>query len=149
MFCIALGQRWRADAAAPGPWFAWAAGAALLMLGACATDPGAGTQLPEGVAAVVEMTPLFAHSPEAVVVHVGDTVEWRNRSFFTHTVTADASKAADANHVALPPGAAAFDSGEIERGAAYRYRFTVAGTYHYVCLPHEGMGMTGTVYVLP
>ncbi|PSP76960.1 hypothetical protein BRC81_11495 [Halobacteriales archaeon QS_1_68_20] len=39
--------------------------------------------------------------------------------------------------------------GQDTYGAGYEYEhvFEVAGTYRYVCLPHEDVGMTGTVHV--
>jgi plastocyanin len=45
-----------------------------------------------------------------IVIHVGDTVEWRNPSSVPHTVTADARRAAYGKEVVLPPGAVPFDS---------------------------------------
>jgi plastocyanin len=27
------------------------------------------------------------------------------------------------------------------------FRFNTAGTFHFVCTPHEGLGMTGTLTV--
>ncbi|MFB6079052.1 MAG: plastocyanin/azurin family copper-binding protein [Halarchaeum sp.] len=33
------------------------------------------------------------------------------------------------------------------RGYTYDYTFTVPGKYHYVCTPHESLGMVGDIYV--
>jgi plastocyanin len=66
-----------------------------------------------------------------------------------HTVTGDPSLAAVPANVQLPAGAQAFDSGAVQPGSTYTLTFTVPGTYRYVCLPHEGAGMLGTVIVNP
>lgn len=104
---------------------------------------------PGDAAAVITMTNFLDFAPDAVTIHAGETIEWRNRSLFTHTVTADPARAADPANVALPPQATAFDSGEVAAGQIYRRTFTVPGTYRYVCRPHEGQGMTGTIVVRP
>ena len=102
------------------------------------------------VAAVVEMTNTFGFSPEMVRIPVGGTVEWRNTSIATHTVTAEPSRIHDPEQVALPAGAEPFSSGEIGRGQVWQHTFTVPGTYRYACLPHHDMlGMTETVEVGP
>ena len=102
------------------------------------------------VAAVAKMTNTFGFSPETVRIPVGGTVEWRNTSIATHTVTGDRSRIHDPEQVALPAGAEPFSSGEIERGQVWRHTFTVPGTYRYAGLPHHDMfGMTGTVEVGP
>jgi plastocyanin len=42
---------------------------------------------------------------------------------------------------------APFDSGNIEEDGSFSHTFTVKGTYKYVCVMHEAMGMVGTVIV--
>ena len=70
---------------------------------------------------IVRMTDGLRFKPERVVVHAGDTVEWQNKSSLTHTVTADARRAAEGKEVILPPGAGPFDSGKIAAGSTYRH----------------------------
>jgi plastocyanin len=124
--------------------FVAALGAAPLS--ACgAFGPAHRAERQAGVAAV-EMSG-FSFAPAEIQIRVGETVEWRNVSFFTHTVTCDRSKAADPAHIALPQGASPFDSGRIPAGELWRRTFTAPGTYRYVCLPHEDEGMLGTVIV--
>lgn len=123
--------------------------AVILPLGACGAGGPAYAPPGADVAATVAMTTGLSFAPDSVTVRVGDIVEWRNRSPFAHTVTADPAKAADPAHVALPAGAIAFDSGPVPAGQIFRRAFTVPGTYGYVCKPHEGMGMRGTVVVAP
>ncbi len=96
-------------------------------------------------------------APEEVTVAVGETVVWRNNSSRTHTVTAYEG--------ALPEGAEFFATGgfedeetareawwsdrggALENGEEFTHTFEVAGTYDYVCIPHEQGGMLGTVVV--
>jgi len=98
-------------------------------------------------AVTVTMTDNKTFAPAAISIPVGTTVRWENRSKDTHTVTADAKRAFDANDVLLPAGAAPFDSGKIPPGGSYSQTFAVAGKYKYVCIPHEAMGMMGQVDV--
>jgi len=115
-------------------------------LGACAHDGPAYSEAPAGVA-VVDMTSGLKYVPATVTIKSGQTVQWRNKAFMSHTVTDDPAAVKDAAHVALPAGAAAFDSGDIKPGAVWSHAFTTPGTYRYVCKPHEGMGMMATVVV--
>lgn len=125
----------------------------LLVLGAvgitgaaCTTGRDTAAAMPPGLAAEVDATTLLSFSPNVVRVKVGDTVEWKNASPFHHTVTDDPARASDRADAALPRGAAAF-SGDLPSGGTFRHRFTRAGTYRYFCMPHEDMGMKGTVVV--
>ena len=77
----------------------------------------------------------------------GDTVKWTNPHNISHTVTFDPSKAATAANAALPAGVEPFDSGAVEEEGTFSHTFTVKGTYKYVCVYHEAMGMVGTVIV--
>ena len=74
-------------------------------------------------------------------------MEWRNKAFFSHTVTFDPAKADDPADVQLPAGVAPLDSGKIGGGKSWSHRFTVPGRYRYVCLPHEKHRMVGVVNV--
>ena len=121
--------------------------ASLLSLGACGFGgPAYGPS--SDAAAVVEMTNGLAFQPDAVRIKAGETVEWRNRSLFTHTVTDDQARAKDAADAQLPEGAPSF-SAQVGPGEIYRHIFTVPGTYRYFCMPHEGWGMHGQVIVGP
>jgi plastocyanin len=96
---------------------------------------------------IVNMTSEGRFQPAHVTINVGETVEWRNASPKPHTVTANPELTANPAHVVLPEGAEPFHSEEIPPGSRYSYSFTVPGTYVYVCLPHEEMGMVGIVHV--
>ena len=84
---------------------------------------------------------------ETVAIHAGQMVEFRNTSIVTHTVTDDPNLAAMQGDVALPPGAAPFDSGDIPAGEVYQRVFTAPGTYRYFCRHHEADGMVATIVV--
>ncbi len=125
--------------------------AALLavLLGACGSSGPAYEAPGPGVAATVDMTPALTFEPAEIAVRVGDKVEWRNTSNLVHTVTADPRITADASNVELPEGARPFNSAAIPAGQVFRHTFTVPGTYRYLCLPHAGQKMFGTVVVEP
>lgn len=98
-----------------------------------------------------------AFLPAEVEVTVGDTVVWKNTGTRAHTVTAYGDR--------IPDGAAYFASGgfddeitareayvnglkgTVQSGMTYEHRFTVPGTHHYFCIPHERGGMVGQVVV--
>lgn len=99
-----------------------------------------------------------AFEPETYTVSVGDEVVWHNTSSRSHTVTAyesaipdDAAYFASGGFESEAAARAAWDGGgddgQFRPGAEYSHRFEVAGTYEYVCLPHESRGMTGTIVV--
>jgi|GEM_PF-6526942 len=87
----------------------------------------------ESKVAVVKMGgsgPRF--EPQTLVVEAGTTVEWINAGTRVHTVTDE--------H-------AAWDSGSLEPGEKYSKKFDTKGTFAYYCIPHQEMGMVGTVIV--
>lgn len=96
---------------------------------------------------LVSMTDRLRYEPGTVRVRVGQTVRWRNASSVVHTVTADPSLAVNATWVALPEGAAAFNSGNLDPGQEFTHRFDVPGRYVYFCIPHAPAGMVGTIIV--
>ena len=121
--------------------------AASLALSGCGLGGPAYEPPPDAVDAVVDMTPTQDFTPGEVTISTGQIVEWRNQSIMDHTVTGDPSLAKDPENVELQEGAQAFHSGDVKPGQVYRHTFTVPGIYRYVCLPHEGQGMMGTVRV--
>lgn len=116
---------------------AWAAFIALFLAG-CGLMGPAHKEPSRDVRAAVDMG-FMIFEPAMLTIHKGDTVEWRNTSLVTHTVTGKTA----------PKGAAAFDSGKIRAGGIYKHTFTVPGTYNYVCEIHDEHGMRGTIVVTP
>ncbi len=95
----------------------------------------------------MKQSPKMRFLPETVTIKTGDTVKWTNPYNISHTVTFDPSKAAVKENAALPAGVEPFGSEGIEEEGTYSHTFTVKGTYKYVCVYHENMGMIGTVIV--
>lgn len=98
-------------------------------------------------AVVVGMTNTMTYTPDTVRVEVGETVRWENGSAVMHTVTADPEEAFKDESVTLPDGASTFNSGNMDPGQTFEYTFETPGTYRYFCIPHEAVGMRGTVIV--
>lgn len=73
----------------------------------------------------------FAFTPGTIIITTGTTVRWTNEDSVAHTVTSD------------PAGV--FDSGTLQPGETFEYRFDTPGTYPYLCTLHPSM--TGTVIV--
>ena len=96
---------------------------------------------------VVDMTDGLKFEPAEITVSVGDRVQWRNVGNIAHTVTTDPSKVADRNGVSVPSGAKPWDSGLLGADETFSRTFDKPGTYAYVCIPHEGARMVGTVTV--
>lgn len=122
------------------------AASALAVSGCGVTGPAHTEPPPPQIDATVTMG-MTNFDPPTVTISAGQTVQWRNTSLVTHTVTADPGLAANPANVALPQGAQPFHSGKIEAGQVWSRTFTTPGTYRYVCLPHEQQGMRGTVIV--
>ena len=124
--------------------------APLALVAACATTgPAVDGVTPAGVDKTVDMTATLQFAPTAVTINSGETVEFRNISTFTHTVSTVADTPIETQAVMLPAGAEAFDSGAIAPGETFTHTFTTPGTYRYFCEPHVGQGMIGTVIVNP
>jgi len=121
--------------------FAVALGIGGLLAGPAAAQSG------DEPAVVVGMTNQMDYTPDTVRVQVGETVRWKNDSAVMHTVTADPDEAIKDGSVMLPDGASTFNSGNMTPEQTFEHTFEVAGTYRYFCIPHEAVGMVGTVIV--
>ena len=98
-------------------------------------------------AAVVDMDDQLTFEPKQIEVSAGEKVTWKNVGKVAHTVTADKSKAAAPSLVSVPAGTKEWDSGFIGEGESFSRTFREPGTYRYICIPHEGAGMVGSVVV--
>jgi plastocyanin len=126
--------------------FVAASVAVALLLGGCGLGGPAYAPPTPRAAAVVDMG-LMSFNPPTVNVRAGESIEWKNTSLITHTVTDDPGRAEKPRDAELPTGAAIFDSGDIAAGKTYLHKFSVPGTYHYFCEHHEKHGMVGTIIV--
>jgi len=72
----------------------------------------------------------MAFSPADITVAVGTTVTWTNNDDDAHTVAAKDDS---------------FHSGSLAKGQSFRYTFTKAGTYDYLCSIHPFMVASVTV----
>jgi plastocyanin len=87
------------------------------------------------------------YEPAKVTVKVGEPVKWINTGKTVHSVTLVPDDAQNPKDATEPAGAKTFDSGFMPPGGSFSYTFTVPGTYHYFCVPHEKAGMVGVVTV--
>jgi len=94
--------------------------------------------------------------PQRYVIAAGETVVWGNNGSRGHTVTAYESLPDDAAYFA----SGGFDSkaeaegewartgaGNIAPGSTFEHTFETVGEYPYYCIPHEDVGMVGTIVV--
>ena len=127
--------------------------AAAVALAACGGDDDGETVAPSTKpaqsdgATVVDMTDALQFEPKSVTVKIGQKLEWVNAGAIAHTVTTAPDAVADPGNVETPEGAETFDSGLIGEGERFERTFDQPGTYRYVCIPHEGTAMVGTVVV--
>ena len=97
--------------------------------------------------AVIDMNDQLVFEPKQIEVAAGQKVTWKNVGKVAHTVTAAKSKVADPSLVSVPAGTKEWDSGFVGEGESFSRSFEKPGTYRYVCIPHEGAGMVGSVVV--
>jgi plastocyanin len=95
---------------------------------------GCGTKVTGATpAATVEANDQDRFAPETVTVNVGQVVEWKDVGVQSHTVTFSSDPSISDNLM--------------KTGQTWEIRFTKAGSFSYVCLFHEALGMIGTVIV--
>ena len=120
--------------------------AGLVAVVALALLPGPVGAATQSVLIKMGDTPAV-YQPAKVTVKVGQPVEWINTGKNVHSVTLVPDDAQNPKDAAEPKGAASFDSGFMAPGSKFSYTFSVPGTYHYFCVPHEKAGMVGVVVV--
>ena len=121
------------------------------------TDRTTETSQSRSSTSTVELTDDHVYEPAAVQVRTGETVVWKNVGEIGHTVTAyEDGIPDDADYWASGGGDAEADarngypdSGLVEGGDSYEHTFETEGTHEYFCIPHESVGMVGTVDVVP
>ena len=95
----------------------------------------------------VEINRNRRFEPANLTIPVGSTVVWDNMSEIRHAVTTDASELEDANEIVLPDRVVPFSSDDLFTGDTWSLRFTVPGSYVYVCPYHYDIGMIGSIVV--
>jgi plastocyanin len=86
---------------------------------------------------VIMQYPSF--TPETLHAFVGDTVRWKNQDTRQHTTTSGTN--------GTPNGI--WNSGTMNSGDSFKFRFGTQGNYPYFCAFHYTMGMVGLVIVNP
>jgi plastocyanin len=80
-------------------------------------------------------------APASITVHKGDVIHFVSSGAAMHNVSFPASE--NAGKTGLPA-----DSPYLNDGQSYDLTVTMdPGTYTYVCVPHQAMGMKGTIVV--
>src|SRR5579859_2546765 len=87
------------------------------------------TPAPTTMTVTIVSTGGFGFSPQTLTIAVGTTIIWKNNTSAPHTVTSDSG---------------VFDSGTIQPGATFSFKFTSAGTFAYHCSIHPYMTATIT-----
>lgn len=103
----------------------------------------------------VDMTDTLVFEPESLTIAPGDTVVWENVGSIGHSVTAyednipeNAEYFASGGFDAEQPARDNYPAqGNILGGETYSHTFETEGTYEYFCIPHEDVGMIGTIEV--
>lgn len=98
----------------------------LLVLSGIAT-----TTAQQGTTEEVEATDELTFEPDTIEIEAGTTVRWTNSGTVDHTATSRDD----------------LFNEEIPAGSEASFTFDEPGTYEYYCIPHENVGMTGTVTV--
>lgn len=84
--------------------------------------------------------------PHVVHVEPGGTVEWVLETGSHDTVAYHPDT--HSTHQRIPDGAEPWESDRLsEEGDTFERTFDIEGVYDYVCTPHEGTGMIGSIIV--
>ena len=81
----------------------------------------------------------FTFSPADVTINAGDTVTWTGLTPI-HNVAESDSPASDVYN-------GGFRSGAVGAVASFQQTFNSPGIFYFVCEPHAGIGMKGSVTV--
>lgn len=123
--------------------FLRAAGGSLLA--ARLATPAWGAETVDINLVMKDLGAFVGFDPIGLYLRTGQTVRWRCESG-VHTSTA--YHPANANHaLRIPETAEPWDSGWLQPGDTFTYRFSVPGVYDYFCKPHEAAGMVGRIVV--
>jgi plastocyanin len=82
----------------------------------------------------------YFFEPSTLTIQPGDTVTFVNVQDEMHNVMFDSVPKAVTDDMIMGPD-------QEKAGSAWSYTFTIPGTYHFHCHPHEALGMKGTLIV--
>ena len=107
---------------------------------------------PAGQGANTVVTLSLKFMPSDLIVHVGDTVSWRNGESIGHTVTSgawgDVNQSTGLRGSQTPDGRFEHKLSPMgEEGDTFSFTFTEEGEYLYYCEPH--LTMNAKVIVVP
>lgn len=95
----------------------------------------------------VDATNVLKFVPANVCLKKGGTVTWHNTGTVMHTTTDDPKVASKPMDAAKPHGAKDWNH-PLPPEATWSHKFKVVGNYRYFCIPHETLGMRGTIKVV-
>ncbi|MEW6329689.1 MAG: cupredoxin domain-containing protein [Candidatus Micrarchaeota archaeon] len=87
-----------------------------------ATRPSTQPPAPDNATTASVIIQNFAFNPPALTVGVGTTVKWTNQDSAPHTIKSGA-----------------FNSGNLNKGDSFEFKFNTKGTYDYLCGLHPSM----------
>lgn len=111
--------------------------------------------VPDDADHVVDLKSI-SFDPAELTVQQGDTVAWSHAEGDHHSVTAleneipeDADYWASGGFDSEQAARDGWDNGEgaVQAGQSFVHTFETTGVHEYVCIPHEGAGMNGTITV--
>jgi plastocyanin len=107
----------------------------MVLLSACSGNTATATApTSSGSETIVNMKNL-KFVPANITIKAGTTVKWVNQDSFAHTVVSGTRD----NPTTM------FDSGDVQAGQTFSFKFTTPGVYPYYCTPHQGMDGQVTV----
>ncbi|MEM9823755.1 MAG: lamin tail domain-containing protein [Bacteroidota bacterium] len=130
------------DNAGPGSWAAStnATGAIISGVEILATPGAINSNICPQPDVMVNVS-NFLFDPSNITIFVGQTVEWTNTEG-NHNV--------NGSQTTFPTNPESFFSGPVTPAPwTFSYTFNTVGNYNYQCDQHVGLGMVGTVTVLP
>src|SRR5262245_60072068 len=104
-----------------------------------------GVRSPNGQTIDVTVGPDFAFHPDEINISVGDTVRW-TWAGGGHSVSSGPPCVPDSQFCS-PNDMSCFPGELSPLGTVYQHTFNTAGSYHYICISHCLIGMTGVVNV--
>lgn len=100
------------------------------------------------------MTDGLVYDPDDVTVAPGTTVVWETVGSIPHTITGYDDGIPEGGEYFASGGFGSesaarngYPRGELGSGEPYEHTFETLGTFEYFCIPHETVGMVGTVEV--